>query len=87
VRDEFLERKHINGPAIPEMWQKEWQETIRTRKTLPKLYKHRFLSWIGYWPWSLVWTLINDPLKRIVRRIYYELQGVYQRITDRVWKG
>jgi hypothetical protein len=60
---------------------KDW----RTARTQPATYKATVLVWIGYWPFSLVWTLINDPFKRLVRWIYDELLRVYQRITDHVW--
>jgi hypothetical protein len=43
--------------------------------------------WIGFWPFSMLFTLLDDPFRRLVRRISEELQGVYQRITDRVWQG
>jgi energy-coupling factor transporter transmembrane protein EcfT len=37
---------------------------------------------IAFWPISLAFTLLDDP----VRRIYMELRGVYDRITEYVWK-
>jgi len=61
----------------------EW----RKRKTEPKFFKSTMLVWIGYWPFSLIWTLINDPFKRLVHWIYDELTRVYQHITDRVWES
>jgi hypothetical protein len=60
---------------------------FRVNKTNVNRHRATFLVWIGYWPFSLVWTLLNDPFKRLVRRIYDELQGVYQRITDHVWQS
>jgi len=62
-------------------------EKWRGQKTEPATYKATVLVWIGYWPFSLVWTLLNDPFKRLVRWIYDELQRIYQRITDRVWES
>ena len=43
--------------------------------------KGRILSWIGYWPWSLLWTVIDDPLRKIGRKIYRALKGLYVSIA------
>lgn len=56
-------------------------------KSDPTNYKSDITFWISFWPVNMVWTLLNDPIRRAARRIYAELQGVYQRITDHVWKG
>jgi len=63
----------------------EYGSRWREHKTSTARYKSTVLVWIGYWPFSLVWTLLNDPLKRLVHWIYDELLRVYQRITDHVW--
>jgi hypothetical protein len=84
VKEEFLRRKHAN--AITDELKVDWASTIEREKTNPRDQQSRFLGWIAYWPWSLFWTILNDPLKRAARRVYYELQATYQRITDHVWK-
>jgi hypothetical protein len=60
-------------------------EKYRNSKTQTVKYKSTVLVWIGYWPFSLVWTLLSDPFKRLVCWIYDELLHVYQRITDSAW--
>lgn len=40
-------------------------------------------GWIAYWPWSLVWNVTGDFFKTI----YEQLQGVYQKITDKALAG
>src|SRR5205823_5639912 len=72
ARDEFRESRDI----------RTWSEFIKNRKSDPTNYKSDIIAWITFWPFSLVWTLLNDPVRRLCRRIYDELQGVYQRITD-----
>ena len=62
-----------------------WAEYAQRMKTKPLDHKSDILWWIACWPFSVLWTLIDDPVRRICRRIYDELQGVYQRITNRVW--
>lgn len=39
--------------------------------------KGRILAWISYWPWSLLWTVVDDPLRKICRKIYQSLKGLY----------
>jgi hypothetical protein len=86
VKEEFLRRKNITGSKITEEFQEDWRKTVEHQKTNPRDQQSRFLGWIAYWPWSLFWTILNDPLKRAARRVYHELQATYQRITDHVWK-
>jgi hypothetical protein len=63
-----------------------WAEFIKPLKSRPSQHKADITAWITFWPVSLVWTMVDDPVRRLCRRIYDELQGVYQRITDRVWQ-
>lgn len=49
--------------------------------------KARILTWTIYWPWSFVWTIIDDPLKKFFKYIYKKLQAVYQKISDRIYAG
>lgn len=52
----------------------------------PKLRsnKSRILFWIGFWPFSAIWTLINEPIKKIAHFIYNRLTGVLGWITETV---
>lgn len=56
-------------------------------KPTPKNNKSRIYVWIAYWPWSGVWTLINDPVKRIVEFCYDCIVHTLESITARVWVG
>ena len=48
--------------------------------------KSRIIMWMAYWPWSLLWTTINDAVKRIYREIYQAIQRLLQGISDSVFK-
>lgn len=63
------------------------QKWLDNAKTNPVRYKGSIIEWITFWPFSAVYTLLNDPVRRLCRRIYHELQQVYQSITDHVWKA
>lgn len=73
-----------HGDRGPDAWKIAVAKEREQRSTGAQ--RARALAWIAYWPWSMAWTLANDPLKRAARRIYDALQGTYQRITDRVWR-
>ena len=41
--------------------------------------KSRIISWIGYWPWSVLWNATGDFFKML----YEGLQGIYKKIADK----
>jgi len=47
--------------------------------------KARITSWIVWWPWSALWTILNDPIRRLAEFIYNRLQTTYQAIANRVF--
>lgn len=56
---------------------------------IPKARNHqkRILVWMTYWPWSMVWTLICDVVKKIFTNLYRILQRWYQAIANYVFRG
>lgn len=83
----FLERNGIQGTTIPDNLLQEWSRNSMGLGTAPKARDHkaRILTWMIYWPWSGIWTLINDPVKKLFKAIYAELQAQYQKIADKVF--
>jgi len=55
-------------------------------KPEPEHYKGRIVSWIVYWPPSMFWTLLNDPIRKIGRAIYNWISATLKRISDHAWK-
>jgi hypothetical protein len=53
----------------------------------PGDYKARIVGWIALWPASMLWTVINDPVRRAAEEIYARLGGTYQKISNRVFAG
>jgi hypothetical protein len=72
----------IGSVALHSKWQAEVksQRKYSSRDT-------RFFAWVAYWPWSMAWTILNDPFTRLCKRIVQEMQGVYNKISDRVWRA
>jgi len=47
--------------------------------------KGRIVAWICYWPWSLVATIVNDPIRRLVEWIFRFLKETYQKMSDKIF--
>jgi hypothetical protein len=54
-------------------------------KPTARAYTWRIISWIAYWPWSMLWYALSDVLTRVFEHVYNMLQGTYRRITEAVW--
>lgn len=74
----------------------KWEDSTRRKSfvnrkgTLVPLVrenKERVMLWMVYWPWSAVWTIINDPIKRLFRHIFNMIQDALQAVANRVFKG
>src|SRR5690606_22364445 len=48
--------------------------------------KSRIMRWIGYWPTSVIWTVLDDFLTRIVRTIYNHISCYFDKISLHVFK-
>ena len=82
-RDEFRKRGSIVKKS------KNDYSSDKETKTAPKPsdYRSELVGWIIYWPFSGLWTLINDPVKRIAQGIYMQIEVLLQRISDNVFKN
>lgn len=46
-------------------------------------HKAKITAWMAYWPISGIFTLLDDPIRRIFRAIYRRMAGTLQGISDR----
>jgi hypothetical protein len=92
IRNKKLEIKAID--PIPEEHKVEYarfvKETNWREKAIavnPQIGEHKtsIYIWIAYWPFSMLWTVINDPVKRIVLTIYEGLAEWLQGMSDKVF--
>lgn len=98
--DEFRKKFVINNqlatwasdtPVPNELKQKFWNEAryddnIEFRPRVTD-HKAQIYVWLAFWPWSLAWTIINDPVRRACEEVYDMIKSTLQRISDRVWAG
>jgi len=98
LKEEFLESKKIKTQEVPEEMKREWQEYFRRGRNMrydadiefkpsPKKHKEQIMAWMVCWPFSLLWTMLNDPIVRFFHHVYYYVLDNLQRISDNVFKG
>lgn len=49
--------------------------------------KPRIMAWMAWWPLSLVWTIMDDPVRRLFQEIYRRIAGHLQAVSDRAFQG
>ncbi len=50
-------------------------------------HKSKIICWMTYWPWSAVWTIINDPVKRFFVFVYNRIGGLFDKISNAIFKN
>ena len=93
IRDKLVEYRRNNNIKSEGLS----VEQISDFKSLNRLYedippkafksKHRILFWMAYWPFSMPWTLVNEPVKRFFSFVYRRLAGMLQGMSDRLFKN
>ena len=48
--------------------------------------KSLIISWILHWPISVTWTMINDPIKKVVNYIFEQIKGLFQKISNSIFR-
>jgi hypothetical protein len=49
-------------------------------------YKGKITTWMAFWPFSSVWTLIDDLVIRLWENLYKMLTGTFRRISESVFR-
>lgn len=49
-------------------------------------HKTRILGWMILWPASMLWTLLNDPVRYVFEEIYARIGGTMQAISNAAFK-
>ena len=89
----YLKARKIDGDILTVEQKMAWKEHalqhLGREDVVPQFDRHeaRFLMWMMHWPWSFVWTLIDDPIKRLFKEIYYQLKKTGQAIANAAFKG
>lgn len=95
-KSEFLkDNGHAGAKVVPEDLRAKfkrclvdhapWKGGCRrdlSQAPLVKEHKARVLRWMTFWWVSLIWSLINDFVKRLFREIYNRIAAFLQHISD-----
>ena len=46
--------------------------------------KSRIVAWMSLWPFSVVGTILNDPIRRLFNFLFNWFKALYQQMADRV---
>jgi hypothetical protein len=97
VYDEIRQKYAKPGEAISASKKSDFQSAVeravygysssRSIPPDPQEHSSTIIMWIGHWPFSMLWTLIHDPVRRAVRFIYERLKGLYYAIAGRAFEG
>lgn len=91
--DRDLEKKKKEDPEYKKkLWSEytregEYKDIRFVFKPDPRNHVRVILAWMTYWPWSLVWTLINDPIRKAFNMIFRKLSRVFSGISEGAFKG
>ena len=58
---------------------------LKNRADVPRVRDNskRIIGWMEFWPVSLIWTVINDPLRRIVEVVFEKTEQLFQNIANK----
>lgn len=83
-------RDHLIPEELKADWEKEVNRISRevqfTLRPRPRDHKGLITLWMIYWPWSMAWYILNDPIKRFANWIYRRMQKLLEAISEHVWK-
>ena len=56
--------------------------------TVPRVRDHKseIIVWMIYWPFSMLWTLLNQPIKNIFLFIYNRIESKMQDMADKIFE-
>lgn len=97
LRDDFLRNKGLpTGQTVPVTYRQEWKQMLersrsyrdgRTLSEAPRARdnKGRIMRWMSFWPVSMLWSFLDDFVKRVFKTIYYRIANFLQRISDNMF--
>lgn len=88
LKQRSLERgqKYTPSEAHKLDFPREIENRLGEIPPLARRHKGEIVSWISYWPISVVWTLLDDFMKKLFNEIYNLFAGVFQRISNSQFK-
>ncbi len=68
---------------------KTYYEYLVDKRIIPQAKDNKELigSWMTWWPFSILWTIFSDILRRFYNWVIDRFMGIYNTITAHVFKG
>lgn len=102
LKYEFLREHNVTDSMIPTHLADDWQQYIRTKgnDTMyelkvdstgivpphPNDYKEEIYLWIFFWPWSMIWFVFDEPVRKCARTLYRQIRGSLVAISEHSFK-
>ena len=95
IKMEYLNRHNISSNVIPEDKKEDFIYKVLANSKYhdefypPKFLKHKadWMMWATYWPLSLFWTMLDQPIKKLWNFIYSNIGQMMQNITDKMFEN
>lgn len=71
----------------PDYAQKLDLEKMSQYRPLAVDEKYRIMSWMLYWPLSVIWTAINNPFRKAFNAVYNSIEGIFDSISNSIFKN
>lgn len=82
----FVRFAHDNGFINDSQYRSTSPTTMKDIFPIWRFYKEQIGRWIAFWPTSLIWTMLDHPIRRLVNVIIESFRGGYQIMTNAVFK-
>jgi hypothetical protein len=88
AKSRYLNHRHLSLKDWEDSWDRNaYKNSKGGIVPLVGDNKGRIMMWMGYWPFSAVWTLIDEPVKKAFRMIYNRIHDTLQDISNNAFKG
>jgi hypothetical protein len=80
-----LKKKWQEQPVRQGFWRLQVSEDGHITPPQASEYKATILTWMAFWPMSLLWTILDDFVKELYENIYQYLATWLQNISDKAF--
>jgi hypothetical protein len=92
LRKKFCANNSISEDFTPQqkkLWLNELNYKFGSTAVIPNVddNKKAIIRWMTYWPFSLLFTLLNDPVRRFFEWIFRNIKAWFQRMANGAFRG
>lgn len=86
LNSEYLEEKEKYLKLHPSHTEEMWLNSSSYRFELNNISncRDKIIKWSSFWVWSVIWTIINDPVLKIFKWIYITCFKLYESIYNKM---